>query len=63
MAPRKTPRALDLVTEKGSSAWLTMLPLQDLGFNLNKREFRDAVKPQAAQTQVTREECNVIYMP
>ena len=40
-----------------------MLPLQDLGFNLNKREFRDAVKPQAAQTQVTREECNVIYMP
>ena len=29
---------------KGSSAWLTVLPLQDLGFNLNKREFRDAVK-------------------
>ena len=63
MAPRKTPRALDLVTEKGSSAWLTTLPFQDLGFNQNKREFRDAVKPQAAQTQVTREECNVIYMP
>ena len=32
-----------LATEKGSSAWLTVL-LQDLGFNLNKREFRDAVK-------------------
>ena len=44
MAPRKTQRALDLATEKGSSAWLTVLPLQDLGFNLNKREFRDAVK-------------------
>ncbi|CAH3184462.1 unnamed protein product, partial [Porites lobata] len=44
MAPRKTQRALDLETEKGSSAWLTVLPLQDLGFNLNKREFRDAVK-------------------
>ena len=28
----------------GSSAWRTVLPLQDLGFNLNKREFRDAVK-------------------
>ena len=27
-----------------SSAWLTVLPLQDLGFNLNNREFRDAVK-------------------
>ncbi|CAH3189071.1 unnamed protein product, partial [Porites lobata] len=44
MAPRKTQRALDLATEKGSSAWLTVLPLQDLGFNLNKREFRYAVK-------------------
>ena len=46
MTPRKTQRALDLAmaTEKGSSAWLTELPLQDLGFNLNKREFRDAVK-------------------
>ena len=44
MAPRKTQRALDLATEKGSSACLTVLPLQDLGFNLNKREFRDAVK-------------------
>ena len=44
MAPRKTQRGLDLATEKGSSAWLTVLPLQDLGFNLNEREFRDAVK-------------------
>ena len=44
MAPRKTQRALDLATEKGSSAWLTVLPLQGLGFDLNKREFRDAVK-------------------
>ena len=44
MAPTKTQRALDLATEKGSSAWLAVLPLQDLEFNLNKREFRDAVK-------------------
>ena len=34
----------DLAAEKGSSAWLTELPLQDLGFSLNKREFRAAVK-------------------
>ena len=40
MATKKTQRALDLAVEKGSSAWLTVLPLQDLGFNLNKREFR-----------------------
>ena len=44
MAPTKTQQALDLVAEKGSSEWLTVLPLQDLGFNLNKREFCDAVK-------------------
>ena len=44
MAPTNTQRALDLATEKGSSAWLAVLPLQDLEFNLNKREFRDAVK-------------------
>ena len=44
MAPRKTQRALDLAAEKGSSEWLTVLPLQDLGFNLKKREFRDVVK-------------------
>ena len=44
MEPKKTQRALDLAAEKGSSAWLTALPLQDLRFNLNKREFRDAVK-------------------
>ena len=33
MTPRKTQRALHLATEKGSSAGLTVLPLQDLGFN------------------------------
>ncbi|CAB4008847.1 Hypothetical predicted protein, partial [Paramuricea clavata] len=27
-----------------SSVWLTALPLKEQGFNLNKREFRDAVK-------------------
>ena len=46
MAPQKTKRALDLAAKKGSSAWLTVLPLQDLGFNLNKREFRDAMTGQ-----------------
>ena len=44
IALRKNQRTLDLAVEKGSSAWLTVLPLQDLGFNMNKREFRDAVK-------------------
>ena len=31
-------------TNKVSIITIIMLPLQDLGFNLNKREFRDAVK-------------------
>ena len=35
---------LDLTAEKGTSVWLTVLPLRDMGFNLNKREFRDAMK-------------------
>ena len=44
IAPRKTKRALELAQEKGSSVWLTVLPLQEQGFNLTKRESRDAVK-------------------
>ena len=44
VAPQKVQRALDLAAEKGSSIWLTVLPLREMGFNLNKREFRDAIK-------------------
>ena len=44
VAPQKVQRALDLAAEKGSSVWLTILPLREMGFNLNKREFRDAIK-------------------
>ena len=36
-------RAMDLNSEMGSSAWLTVLPLQDQGFHLNKQEFWDAL--------------------
>jgi hypothetical protein len=43
-APPKTKRVLDLTAEKGSSAWLTVFPIRDMGFNLNKREFCDAVQ-------------------
>ena len=44
VAPQKVQRALDLAAEKRSSVWLTVLPLREMGFNLNKREFRDAIK-------------------
>ena len=40
----KTLRAVDLATQKGASSWLTVLPIRDMNFNLNKSEFRDAVK-------------------
>ena len=43
VAPQKTRRPLDLATEKGSSMWLTSLPLKEMGFSLNKREFRDGL--------------------
>ena len=44
VAPQKVQQTLDLAAEKGSSVWLTVLPLREMGFNLNKREFRDAIK-------------------
>ena len=40
----KTLRAVDLATQKGASSWLTVLPIRDVTFDLNKSEFRDAVK-------------------
>ena len=40
----KTLRAVDLATQKGASSWLTVLPIRDMSFDLNKSEFRDAVK-------------------
>ena len=39
----KMKRTLDLAQEKGSGAWLTALPIQALGYTLNKQEFRDSV--------------------
>ena len=39
----RTQRIIDLAQEKGAGAWLTALPIQSLGFTLNKQEFRDGV--------------------
>ena len=40
--PYRSKRAVELATEKGASSWLTVLPLKDMDFTLNKREFKDA---------------------
>ena len=42
--PKKSSRALGLAAEKGASTWLTVIPLKEMGFNLNKRQFRDALR-------------------
>ena len=34
----------ELPTEKGSSHWLTVIPLKELDYNLNKKGFTDAIK-------------------
>ena len=36
-------RCLDLAREKGSGSWLTALPIQSLGYALNRQDFRDSL--------------------
>ena len=40
--PEQTKRATDLAEEKGASSWPTVIPVKDVGFTLNKGEFKDA---------------------
>ena len=43
MCDINTKRMVELNNEKGTGSWLTALPLEELGFCLNKQEFRDAL--------------------
>ncbi|KAL5262366.1 hypothetical protein ACHWQZ_G007921 [Mnemiopsis leidyi] len=38
-----TKRSLEMAKEKGASSWLTTLPLDWLGYTLNRQEFRDSI--------------------
>ena len=40
----KTQRAIELASEKSASYWLTVIPIGEMGFTLNKDETRDALK-------------------
>ena len=40
----KMKRMIELASEKGASSWLTVIPMSEMDFTLNKREFRDAIK-------------------
>ena len=42
-ASQAVKRCLTTATERGSSSWLTVLPLEDEGNSLSKQEFRDAL--------------------
>ena len=41
--PQASRLSVELASEKGASSWLTSLPVVELGFHLNKSEFRDGV--------------------
>ena len=44
MLQDKIQRTVDLACEKCASNWLTVIPLEDMDFDLTKREFRDTVR-------------------
>ena len=44
LLPIGQSRYLKTAQEKGASSWLSVLPLKNLGYSLNKQEFRDAIK-------------------
>ena len=43
LLPGDQSKYLLSATEKGASSWLAVLPLKNLGYSLNKREFQDAI--------------------
>ena len=42
-SPDHLSKAVELAQDKGSSSWLTTLPLEKYGFSLTKSEFKDAL--------------------
>ena len=41
--PTTLKKAVEMSREKGASSWLTVLPIEEHGFTLHKRDFRDAL--------------------
>ena len=42
--PLKTQRAVEFIKEKAASSCLSVVPLKEMNFTLNKRKFREAIK-------------------
>ena len=49
MLTEQTKRAIAETREKGATSWLSMLPLEEFGFVLNKGEFSDALRHRHAK--------------
>ena len=47
--PLKTQPAVEVIKEKGSSSWLSVIPLKEMKFTLNKTEFRDEIRDLEAE--------------
>ena len=43
-ASQRVKRMLEFASEKGASTWLTVIPMLEIGFTLNKRKIRDGLK-------------------
>ena len=41
---QRTNGFLEFASEKRASTWLTVTPISDMGFNLNKRELKDGLR-------------------
>ena len=41
--PTTLKKAVEMSREKGASSWLTVLPIEEHGFTLHKRDFRDTL--------------------
>ena len=41
--PSTLKKVVEISREKGASSWLTVLPIEEHGFSLHKRDFRDAL--------------------
>ena len=49
MLTEQTRRAIAETREKGATSWLSMVPLEEFGFVLNKGEFRYALRHRHAK--------------
>ena len=60
--PTKAKRAFELAEQKGSSNQLTVTSLKELDYNLDMKEFRDAIKLRYDWEIRTRPRCAYVVL-